>query len=177
MEPLIKQTKEAPMQTLHLHKQQYHTNKLKETKANERFKKIESMAFLLMDGVHEDIALQALSLSRSSYYRWKLNFDLYGIEGLEDASKRPDTIRRPTWTREIEQRIISLRKEFPLFDKQKITVIYKRRYKDPLSESTIGRILTHLLKLNKITRVILLQGRRETKSVYSTTTLNVGNTV
>ncbi len=155
------------MQTLHPHKAQYQVSKINEIvlsdAAQEKLKKLEAIALLLHDGCQEETALKAVDIPRSTYFRWKRLLKEYGPEGLEDESKRPHKVRKPTWTREIKQRVYHLRKQHPLWGKQKIAVIYRRKYGEGISESTIGRIITHLIKKNNIMPVSHLQGRKITK--------------
>ena len=155
------------MQTLHPHKAQYQVSRINEIvlsdAAQEKLNKLEKIELLLNDGCQEEVACKAVDVPRSTYFRWKKLLREYGPEGLEDESKRPHRIRKPTWTKDIEQRVYHIRKQHPLWGKQKIAVIYKRRYGEGVSESTIGRIITYLIKKNAIMPVSLLQGRRETK--------------
>lgn len=155
------------MQILHPHKAQYQASKINETvlteDAQERLKKLEKIALLLNDGCQEEVACEAVDVPRSTYFRWKKLLREYGPEGLESESTRPHKVRKPTWTKEIEQRVYHIRKQHPLWGKQKIAVIYWRKYGEGVSESTIGRIITHLIKKNAIMPVSLLQGRKITK--------------
>ena len=150
-----------------LQKQTYHINNIDETDYSqivwERKEKLDKMVLLRSEGCTEDVALEALSIKRSSYYRWKRSYSLFGLEGLENASKRPDKVHTSNWTHSVERRVYHLRKKFPLWGKQKITVIYKREYGQEVSESTVGRILTKLIKQGKIMPVRFMFGKKETK--------------
>lgn len=154
-------------QTQVLQKKHYHINQIDETTYSDlawnRKQKLDRMALLKAEGCQEDIALEALNISRSSYYRWKKNYKVFGLEGLEDESKRPNNIRNPSWSREIEMRIYYLRKKYPLWGKQKITVMYHQKYGTEVSESTIGRIITKLIKQGKIQSVRFMFGKKEVK--------------
>lgn len=135
----------------------YHINNIDETDYSkvvwERKEKLDKMALLLNEGVQEDVALEALSLKRSTYYRWKRNYSIFELSGLENTSKRPHKLRKESWDRRTELNVYHLRKKYPLWGKQKITVMYKREYGGNISESTIGRILSKLLKEGKIMSV------------------------
>jgi len=155
------------MQTLHPHKAPYHVSKTNGTslskKALDRLQKLDAMALLLNDGCHDEVALQAVGVKRSNYFRWKRLLKEYGPEGLDNVSRRPHKVRKPTWNREVELRIYHLRKKYPLWGKQKITIIYNRMYPEKVSESTVGRIITKLIQDNKVMPVSWLQGRKVTK--------------
>ena len=150
-----------------LPKQPYQIKKIDETNYSpivfERKEKLEKINLLLSEGCLENIALEALGVPRSTYYRWKKNYRKIGLVGLENESKCPNKVREPTWTNKVESNVYHLRKKFPLWGKQKITVIYKRYYNESVSESTVGRILTKLTKQGKIMPVYFLQGKKNTK--------------
>ena len=137
-----------------MQKRLYHINNIDERDYSpivwERKEKLDKMALLLSEGTEESIALEALSLKRSTYYRWKKNYTVLGLSGLEDESRRPHKLRKESWDRKTELNVYHLRMKYPLWGKQKITVMYKRKYGGNTSESTIGRILTKLIKQGKI---------------------------
>jgi transposase InsO family protein len=69
------------------------------------------MAAALAQGV-EDVAAfcRAQGISRQSYYKWKKRFDLEGLDGLKDRSRRPDTVPNAT-PADVEDAIVRARKE------------------------------------------------------------------
>jgi putative transposase len=154
-------------QTSVVQKRLYHINNIDERDYSpvvwERKEKLDKMALLLNEGTEESIALEALNLKRSTYYRWKKNYNILELSGLEDESRRPHKLRKESWDRKTELNVYHLRKKYPLWGKQKITVMYKREYGTKLSESTVGRILTKLLKQGKIMPVRFMFGKRDTK--------------
>ena len=58
-----------------LPKRLYHTSNIDETDYSpivwQRKEKLEKIELLMTDGCSEDVALEALSTHRSSYFRWK----------------------------------------------------------------------------------------------------------
>lgn len=155
-------------QTRILPKRLYHTNNVDETDYSkivwERKEKLDKIALLMSEGCAESIALEALNIKRSSYYRWKKNYTDFGLLGLENTSKRPNKLRKESWTPDVEMKVYHLRKKYPLWGKQKITVMYKREYGGSISESTIGRIIAKLVKQNKIMPVrFFLFGKKDLK--------------
>jgi transposase InsO family protein len=151
-----------------LPKKLYQTCNIDETeyskKVFERLDKLEKIALLINEGCEESVALKAIDLSRATYYRWKRNYKLHGLMGLEDEDKRPINIRKTSWSAEVESRIYHLRKQYPLFGKQKIAIMYERKYKMHISESTTGRIISRLIKLDKIKPVnFYLYGKKDRK--------------
>lgn len=154
-------------QTRILPKKLYHTSNVDETDYSKivwgRKEKLDRVALLISEGCQESVALEVLNLKRSSYYRWKKNYATFGLLGLEDSSKRPNKVRQESWTPSVEMKVYHLRKKHPVWGKQKITIMYKREYGGNISESTIGRILTKLLKQAKIMPVRFLFGKKDVK--------------
>jgi len=130
-----------------LQKKLYHINNIDETDYSpivwKRKEKLEKIELLPNEGCLETTALEALSLPRSTYYRWKRNYKKMGLDGLENENKRPKNIRKPTWTQKIEMNVYHLRKKHPLWGKQKLAVVYRRHYEENVSESTVW---THINK-------------------------------
>ncbi len=67
-------------------------------------------------------------------------------KGLLPPSKKPKNVRKPGWGESEKQLALRLRRENPTYGKAKISVILKRDFNLTLSESTVGRILSHLKK-------------------------------
>ena len=102
----------------------------------------------------EDFAiLDVLQVSRATLYRWKSNFKKYGLIGLEPNSRAPRTKRKPGWSKELEIRIYKLRKEYPVWGKAKIAIMYEQKYGQKVPVSTVGRILKKLVKTKDIVPV------------------------
>jgi len=69
------------------------------------------MAAALAQGVDDVAAFcRAQGISRQSYYKWKKRFDLDGLDGLKDRSRRPDTVPNAT-PADVEDAIVRARKE------------------------------------------------------------------
>jgi putative transposase len=155
------------MQQLRLHKKLYQLGKIDEAEYSKtvykRLEVLDKFDRLRNEGCSEKTALEVLGISRATYYRWHKNYDLLGLSGLEPESRRPHKVRKFSWTSETEDRIFKLRKDYPLWGKYKISVMYKRRFGTSISVSTVGRIIVKLLKQNKIKSVRFLTGRSETK--------------
>lgn len=131
--------------------------------AYDRLKKIDSYDNLRVDGAEEETILATLSVSRPTLFRWKNRYKKMGLSGLENESRKPRNTRKPTWTEEQKVRVLVLRREFPLWGKAKIAVMYKQRYKMLLSVSTVGRILCYLRWRGDIKSVRFVAGQREFK--------------
>jgi transposase len=155
------------MQIINPRKRLYQINNIDETDYSnivwERKEKLDKMQLLLSEGCLESVALQAIDISRSSYYRWKRCYKKLGLAGLENESTKPHNVRKSVWNQQTEQRIYHLRKKFPLWGKSKIAVMYKREHGQVISASTVGRIIKKLVSQNKIMPVRFMYGKKDTK--------------
>lgn len=95
---------------------------------------------------------QALSgISRATYYRYKkILKDLE--DGILPPSKTPKKLNKPKWGESEKQLVLKIRRENETYGKSKIATILKRDHNVNLSESTVGRILTHLKRKHLITK-------------------------
>jgi transposase InsO family protein len=92
-----------------------------------------------------------LGYSRATYYRAKkILTDL--AKGIFPPSKARKRCNKPHWGESEKQRVLEVRRSNPTYGKYKIHIILQRDYGLALSESTVGRILTHLMKKKLITR-------------------------
>lgn len=111
---------------------------------------IDKYELLKQQDCEESAILEVLMVSRASIYRWRHRFKKYGLIGLEPDSRAPKNKRKPGWSRETELRIYQLRKEYPVWGKAKIAVMYKRKYKHKIPVSTVGRILKKLVQTKAV---------------------------
>src|SRR5712692_2229268 len=70
------------------------------------------MLFYFFNGRNAQRTCRHFGISRQTFYRWKRRFDRHDLTTLEERSHRPRNIRRPTWTGELAQRVLSLRKQY-----------------------------------------------------------------
>ncbi len=55
-----------------------------------------------------DVCIE-FGVSRQTWYKWKKRYNVYGIGGLKNQSKRPHTIKNVKVTKELEKIILELR--------------------------------------------------------------------
>jgi len=151
------------MQQKMLHRKFYHIRGIDETayskKAYKRKEKLIIYQKLVSEGCSQKTALEAIGTSRATYYRWKKRYQIYGLAGLENESRRPNNTRKSTWTREEKLLVLKTRKKFKLWGKYKIAAILSREYNTNLSASTVGRIISKLIKNGKIKPVCFYFGK------------------
>jgi transposase len=79
-------------------------------------------------------------ISRKTWYKWKKRYDMYGLDGLKDLSRRPYHIRCAKATADIEKLILELRLNHR-FGPRRIAFRLKRKYGISLGTKTIYYIL------------------------------------
>ena len=82
-------------------------------------------------------------ISSSTFYTWLRRYQQSGALGLEERSRRPRRVRRPTWSRELAQAVYELRERYPGWGKDKLVVLLHREGWQ-CSTSMVSRILTEL---------------------------------
>ena len=141
------------MQLTKLRRKKYHVLK---DEANcsqiafERERKIVLYKKLRDQGCSENVAFEALKISRATFYRWRKRYYRKGVLGLEKESRRPFNIREKMWTLEDEIAVYKVRKKYKIWGKQKLAAILEREYNRKLSVSTVGRILSDLIKRGRV---------------------------
>jgi hypothetical protein len=140
----------------------YQINKIDEAEYSkevwERKEKLEKYELLMSEGNDESVALQVIGIPRSTLFRWQKNYRAIGLGGLENASRRPNKLRKPLWGALVERRIYSLRIQYPLWGKDKIAIKYRKIYGTVVSASTAGRIIKKLVQLGHVQPVAKLSG-------------------
>ena len=98
----------------------------------------------------ESVSLTArhFGYSRSTIYEL-LKRRKDGVRGLEDRSRRPTRVRRPTWSAELEDKVLRLRQENQRWGKDMLTPILRREGVE-VSVSMVGRILTKLKREGRL---------------------------
>jgi putative transposase len=105
-------------------------------------------------GGNVSLTCRHFGISRDTFYRWLKRFQETGPGGLENWSHRPKRVRKPTWSKELEQAVLTLRQGTG-WGKDKLAVILNHQGW-PCSTSMVGRIL---LKLKESRRLVEAPGR------------------
>ena len=88
-------------------------------------------------------------IAPGTFYLWQGRFRKDGPGALENASHRPRKVRTPTWTPQLEQAVLDLRRMAPRWGKDKLAVLL-RQEGWTVSTSMVGRILTKLKAAGKL---------------------------
>lgn len=103
-------------------------------------------------GNNSSLTARHFGIGRMTLYRWIKEFRRYGITGLNEKSRKPKRLRKPTVSWNIVFEIVKTRKEYPAWSKYKIrTILVKKGI--TVSVSTVGRVLKRKGLINpKISR-------------------------
>jgi transposase InsO family protein len=110
------------------------------------------LATLLWHEAHgKSVSLTArhFGLSRSTVYDWLKRHARDGTRGLAERSRRPHQVRKPTWSKDLEQAVFKLREEHPRWGKDKLVVLLRQQGLI-VSVSMVGRILTRLKRNGRL---------------------------
>ena len=98
-------------------------------------------------GSNISLTARHFCLDRRTVRRWQRKFVLRGPVGLNDKSRKPHRVRKPTTNPEIVWGVVKLRKEYPAWSKYKIHSLLPDNIKT--SVSTVGRILKRRCLIDK----------------------------
>jgi transposase InsO family protein len=96
--------------------------------------------------------------SRPTIHAWLRRYQRAGPKGLEDGSHRPQNRRQPTWSTELEQRVLALREQYPRWGKDKLGVLLRREGLQ-ISVSMVGRIIKHLKDTRQLVEPLAVRRR------------------
>ena len=99
------------------------------------------MSHYLRHGRNAAFTCRHFGISRQTFYRWWRRYDPHNLSTLEDRSHRPHRRRQPTWTAAQAEAVLTLRREYPRWGKDKLVVLLRRKNLS-LSTSMVGRILS-----------------------------------
>jgi putative transposase len=89
-------------------------------------------------------------ISRQTFYRWQRRYQALDLSSLEERSHCPHHRRQPTWSFRLEEKVLTLRLQFPRWGKDKLAVLV-RAQQGPVSTSMVGRILARLKQRGRLT--------------------------
>ena len=82
----------------------------------------------------------AFGISRETWYKWKRLYDVYGVDGLKNQSRKPHNIKNVKVTEELEKLVLELRLN-NRFGPMRIRFRLKRKYGVSLGTKTIYNLL------------------------------------
>lgn len=152
------------MQQLRLHRSVYSVkSSFDNTYSKEAYfreDKLKKWAQLQEEQCDPELIYTVLEVSKATLFRWRKSYSIFGIEGLENYSRRPNNVRKSTKNPVLEQLILTLRRKYPIFGKDKIKVMLATEYEIFVSVSAVGRILKQLIEQRKIVSVADFCGKK-----------------
>ena len=88
--------------------------------------RLQWMLFYLYNGRNAARTCRHFGICRQTFYRWRPRFDRNDLRTLEARSHRPRHLRRPTWTAALAERLLTLRKQYPRWGKDKLVVLLQK---------------------------------------------------
>ena len=152
------------MQQLRLHRSVYSVksdfNNSYSKEAYLREDKLKKWEHLQEEQCDSELIYKVLEVSKATLFRWKKSYKIFGIEGLQNYSRRPNRVRKPIKNPALEQLVLTLRRKYPIFGKDKIKVMLEIEYGFIASVSAVGRILDQLIDQRKIVSVADFCGKK-----------------
>lgn len=133
------------------------------SEATARLKTLDHYQQLLDQGISKELIQEITGWSRATFYRWRKRLDDHGLKGLIAKSRRPHQVRQRQWTRQQQQLVLHLRHQFPSWGKTTLWKILVRDHGIRLSVSTVGRILSNAVRLDRIKPCAFYHGRVKAK--------------
>lgn len=101
------------------------------------------MEYYERHGQNAALTCRHFGMSRQSFYRWRRRYDRWDLSRLEERSRRPRRLRKPTWSAKVCEGVLKLREQYPRWGKDKLVVLLRREGVE-VSTSMVGRILGEL---------------------------------
>ena len=111
--------------------------------------RLQWMDFYYGRGRNAALTCRHFGISRQTFYRWKRRYDPDHLATLEDGSHRPHRRRQPTWSPQLAEQVLRLRRQYPRWGKDKLVVLLAREG-CRVSTSMVGRMLTYLKKRGRL---------------------------
>ncbi len=129
--------------------------------------RLQWILFYYFNGRNAARTCRRFGISRQTFYRWKRRFDRHDLTTLEGRSHRPRQVRKPTWSSELLERVLALRKQYPRWGKDKLVVLLRKK-QCTVSTSMVGRILVQFKRRGALHEpprpAVLRQARRKLRN-------------
>ncbi len=99
-------------------------------------------------------------ISRKTFYSWKKRYNPYKLESLEQRSKRPKNTRQWEVSRVQELQILTLRRKYIRYGKEKLRRLYQQAYQESISSWKIQRVIEKHSLYYSPTKTLALRRRR-----------------
>ena len=117
-------------------------------------RRLKWMDYYRQCGGHGRLTCRHFDISPQTFYRWLRRYDPGDLATLESRSPRPRRLRQPSWSAELEQAVLKLRRAYPRWGKDKLAVLL-RGAGHAVSVSMVGRILRRLKRRGVLVEPLL----------------------
>ncbi len=111
--------------------------------SREANKRLQWFLYYEAHGRNARLTCRYFGISPQTFYRWWHRYNPKDLSTLEDHSHRPKQVRKPSWTQEEVEAVLSLREQYPRWGKDKLVVLLRQDGFE-MSASTVGRIVMYL---------------------------------
>jgi putative transposase len=116
----------------------------------------------LEHGSQVRLTARHFALSPDTVSRWLHAYELQGLFGLEEQSRRPRRVRQPTTATSVVVRVQELREQYPRWGREKLRVLLGREGIE-ISAKTIDRILERLRKRGALREPVPQQAKKSVR--------------
>ena len=85
--------------------------------------RLQWMTHYLQHGRNAAFTCRHFGISRQTFYRWWRRYNPHDLITLESGSHRPYRRRQPTWSAQLQQTVLALRRQFPRWGKDKLVIL------------------------------------------------------
>jgi len=103
--------------------------------------KLEWFIYYYEHGLKAAVTARYFGITRKTFYKWFSVFDPKNLRALEEGSRRPNHVRSPEFPRDIELKVLDLRKANPEFGKMKLQALYKKIHKESITSWNIQLVI------------------------------------
>jgi len=107
------------------------------------------MDYYRLHGCNARLTCRHYGIAPQTFYRWKRRYDPKHLESLEERSRRPHRLRRPTSSPELVEAVRELREANPRWGKDKLAPLL-REAGWQVSNSMVGRIMSRLREQGRL---------------------------
>lgn len=122
------------------------------------------LEWMLWYEAHERNALataRRFGISPKTFYQWRGRFQEANLRTLEDRPRGPHRKRARELTREVELRVVALKRERIRYGKAKIATLYATKYGEPISTWKVQKVIeAHRLYYHPIKQARINRKRR-----------------
>lgn len=107
------------------------------------------MDFYYSHGQNARLTCRHFCISPQTFYRWKRRYNWQRLESLEERSRRPHKLRRPTAAPALVQAVLAVREINPRWGKDKLAPLLREAGWE-VSNSMVGRIMRRLREQGRL---------------------------